>query len=70
MLSLANLIDGSGTPNKSKTSEQAVTTASNESFANCTELTKVYPNGVPSSHPAYQSKIARDKDGLLVKGSS
>ncbi|MFX3672851.1 MAG: S-layer homology domain-containing protein [Paenisporosarcina sp.] len=32
-------------------------------FANCTELRKVYPNGVSSSHPAYASKHDRDKDG-------
>ena len=31
-------------------------------FQNCTELRKKYPNGVPSSHPAYQSKMDRDKD--------
>lgn len=32
-------------------------------FKNCTELRKVYPNGVSSSHPAYLSKFDRDKDG-------
>jgi hypothetical protein len=32
-------------------------------FANCTELREVYPDGVSSSHPAYQSKMDRDKDG-------
>jgi hypothetical protein len=26
----------------------------------CTELRKVYPNGVPAGHPAYQSKMNRD----------
>ncbi len=34
-----------------------------ESFKNCTELRKVYPNGVASDHPAYASKHDRDKDG-------
>lgn len=34
-----------------------------EYFANCTELRKVYPKGVPSDHPAYQPKMDRDKDG-------
>lgn len=34
-----------------------------ENFKNCTELRKVYPDGVPSGHPAYQSKMDRDKDG-------
>lgn len=32
-------------------------------FSNCTELRKVYPSGVPKSHPAYQSKMDRDNDG-------
>lgn len=32
-------------------------------FANCTELRAVYPDGVSSSHPAYQSKMDRDNDG-------
>lgn len=35
-----------------------------EFFANCTELEVVYPNGVDSTHPAYQSKMDRDKDGF------
>lgn len=34
-----------------------------ESYKNCTELRKVYPNGVPQDHPAYESKHDRDKDG-------
>jgi flagellar biosynthesis protein FliP len=33
-----------------------------ERFKNCTEMRKVYPNGVPSTHPAYESKHDRDKD--------
>ncbi|KQL33344.1 MBL fold metallo-hydrolase [Psychrobacillus sp. FJAT-21963] len=32
-------------------------------FKNCTELKKVYPNGVSSDHPAYLPKFDRDKDG-------
>lgn len=32
-------------------------------FANCTELKKVYPDGVGQDHPAYRSKMDRDKDG-------
>jgi len=31
-------------------------------FKNCTELRKVYPAGVSSSHPAYLPKFDRDKD--------
>lgn len=36
-------------------------------FANCTDLRKVYPNGVPKSHPAYQSKMDRDQDGYACE---
>lgn len=32
-------------------------------FANCTELNEVFPDGVSSDHPAYQSKMDRDRDG-------
>lgn len=38
-----------------------------EYFANCTELRTVYPNGVPSNHPAYQSKMDRDKDNFACE---
>lgn len=41
------------------TSEPQQTT---ENFQNCTELKKVYPDGVASDHAAYQSKMDRDKD--------
>lgn len=34
-----------------------------KAYKNCTELKKDYPNGVSSSHPAYQSKMDRDNDG-------
>lgn len=39
------------------------TTPTKESFKNCTELRKVYPDGVSSSHPAYEKKHDRDGDG-------
>lgn len=32
-------------------------------YKNCTELRKVYPNGVERGHPAYESKHDRDGDG-------
>ena len=38
-----------------------------EYFANCTELRTKYPNGVPSTHPAYQSKMDRDKDNFACE---
>jgi micrococcal nuclease len=33
-----------------------------ESYQNCTALRSVYPDGVASDHPAYESKHDRDKD--------
>jgi Excalibur calcium-binding domain len=41
--------------------------ATQTSFANCTELKKVYPNGVPSTHPAYTSKMDRDNDNYACE---
>ncbi|RSK29360.1 nuclease [Bacillus sp. HMF5848] len=38
-----------------------------ESYKNCTELRKVYPNGVSQDHPAYDSKHDRDKDGYACE---
>lgn len=43
------------------------TSSGTEFFANCTELRKKYPHGVPSSHPAYQPKMDRDKDGYACE---
>ena len=48
-------------PSKKETSSKD-TGSGKESFANCTELRKVYPDGVPKGHPAYQPKMDRDKD--------
>ena len=36
---------------------------SKEYYKNCTLMRKKYPNGVKKGHPAYQSKLDRDKDG-------
>ncbi|MEH6994152.1 excalibur calcium-binding domain-containing protein, partial [Neobacillus drentensis] len=47
--------------------QQATSTAAQTSFANCTDLRTVYPNGVPSNHPAYTSKMDRDKDGYACE---
>ncbi|WP_088042360.1 thermonuclease family protein [Bacillus sp. EAC] len=38
-----------------------------QNFANCTELRKVYPNGVPKGHKAYQAKMDRDKDNYACE---
>ncbi len=62
----------SANANQSSSEEQTTATTastSNESeyFANCTELRAVYPSGVPSTHPAYQSKMDRDKDNYACE---
>lgn len=38
-------------------------------FKNCTELREVFPEGVPSDHPAYQSKMDRDKDNWACEAA-
>lgn len=40
-----------------------------EFYKNCTELRKVYPNGVPSTHPAYLPKLDRDKDNFACEAN-
>ncbi|KUP30231.1 thermonuclease family protein [Bacillus halotolerans] len=45
----------------------SASTGETETFKNCTELRKKYPNGVPSSHPAYQSKMDRDHDNYACE---
>lgn len=47
--------------------KQTASSSKKTNFQNCTELRKAYPNGVPSSHPAYQSKMDRDKDGYACE---
>lgn len=47
--------------------ESATPAQQTEWFQNCTELRKTYPNGVPQGHPAYQSKMDRDKDGYACE---
>jgi micrococcal nuclease len=44
------------------TTEEPASAQEQEYYQNCTELRKVYPDGVPSDHPAYASKHDRDKD--------
>ncbi|MEC2307581.1 thermonuclease family protein [Bacillus atrophaeus] len=56
----------SSSSNTAQTSP-STSTEDTESFANCTELRKKYPNGVPSSHPAYQSKMDRDNDNFACE---
>lgn len=59
---------GSGSNDSSGTaSSSAQPEGSTESYQNCTELRKVYPSGVPSTHPAYDSKHDRDKDNYACE---
>lgn len=46
---------------------QPTTSTEPEYFQNCTELRKKYPRGVPSTHPAYQAKMDRDKDNYACE---
>lgn len=43
------------------------TAATAENFKNCTELRKVYPDGVREGHRAYNPKMDRDKDGYACE---
>ncbi|MFZ3591497.1 thermonuclease family protein [Bacillus sp. DJP31] len=52
----------STTDSSSDTSTSTASSGGTESYKNCTELRKVYPNGVSFDHPAYASKHDRDKD--------
>ncbi|MET3575331.1 thermonuclease family protein [Bhargavaea ullalensis] len=36
-------------------------------FENCTELRKVYPDGVKRGHPAYEPRMDGDKDGVACE---
>lgn len=49
-------------PSQPVQNETSTPESENYNFANCTELTQVFPNGVASDHPAYQPKMDRDKD--------
>ncbi|MCY8923045.1 thermonuclease family protein [Bacillus atrophaeus] len=55
------------TTTENDASSSATSTGETETFKNCTELRKKYPNGVPSSHPAYQSKMDRDHDNFACE---
>ncbi|HEY4599701.1 MAG TPA: SH3 domain-containing protein [Cerasibacillus sp.] len=46
----------------SKSLIRANKSSKKSNFKNCTELRKVYPDGVPKGHPAYEPRLDRDKD--------
>ena len=50
-----------------KPAPQPAPAPTTEFFQNCTDMRTVYPNGVPSSHPAYQAKMDRDKDNFACE---
>ncbi|MFC0270634.1 thermonuclease family protein [Metabacillus herbersteinensis] len=59
------LVDSSNNSSSSSDSNSDSTTTSSKTYVfykNCTALREVYPDGVPSWHPAYASKHDRDKD--------
>lgn len=56
--SRSSAASGSGQPGSSSSSSSSAA----ESYKNCTELRSVYPNGVPSTHPAYEPRHDRDQD--------
>ncbi|MDW0110200.1 thermonuclease family protein [Sporosarcina aquimarina] len=51
----------------SKPSTKNPTKQPSEKFANCTELRKVYPNGVKKGHAAYSEQMDGDKDGVACE---
>ncbi|MDN4608036.1 thermonuclease family protein [Sporosarcina highlanderae] len=54
-------------PTTSPNTTSGTSSGTSEFFQNCTELRKKYPNGVPKGHPAYQSKMDRDKDDFACE---
>lgn len=61
--SYLNAKDPNAVTTTPKTSNSSNKGSSSTSYKNCTELKRDFPNGVSSSHWAYQSKMDRDKDG-------
>lgn len=57
----------SGKKISTSSSSKTKSSSTKTNFANCTDLRKVYPNGVAKSHPAYQAKMDRDKDGYACE---
>lgn len=60
-----NAVDNTQVPNENVQAPAS----SSESFANCTALREVYPNGVPSGHPAYEPRHDRDKDNFACEAN-
>ncbi|AJO24826.1 thermonuclease family protein [Weizmannia coagulans] len=58
---------GSSNSSSSSATSAPASSGATEIFANCTELRKKYPNGVPKGHPAYQEKMDRDHDNYACE---
>lgn len=52
---------------QSSVRSQTSSTGGSEYFANCTELRKKYPVGVPKGSPAYRPALDRDNDGVACE---
>ncbi|MDX1805541.1 MAG: thermonuclease family protein [Paenisporosarcina sp.] len=63
----SNSTDGGSSSATSTPSAPAATSGTTEWFDNCTHLRTKYPSGVASDHPAYQSKMDRDKDNFACE---
>ncbi|MEG9461550.1 thermonuclease family protein [Bacillus amyloliquefaciens] len=57
----------SASSSSSNSAQASPSAEGTEHFANCTELRKKYPHGVPSTHPAYTSKMDRDNDNFACE---
>ncbi|MBJ3804020.1 thermonuclease family protein [Bacillus subtilis] len=57
----------SASSSSSNSAQASPSAGGTEHFTNCTELRKKYPHGVPSTHPAYTSKMDRDNDNFACE---
>lgn len=57
----------SASSSSSNSAQASPSAGGTEHFGNCTELRKKYPHGVPSTHPAYTSKMDRDNDNFACE---
>ncbi len=65
----SNTSNNNTTTNVPASQPETQQSQSKEFYKNCTELRKVYPNGVPSTHPAYLPKLDRDKDNFACEAN-
>ncbi len=54
---------GAVTPAVAPTAIPQPTAVPSRTYRNCTELRRDFPNGVPAGHPAYTTRMDRDRDG-------